>query len=225
MYGYVYLTTNLVNGKKYIGQHRASQFTENYKGSGKLIKQAFNKYGWENFKVELLEECSSEDELNQAEIKWIAKFDATHSREFYNLAYGGSHSWHPLQDWEIEQRSREMKKRWEDPEYQRSMSQMLHDKQSDGKSWMVGKKHSEETKQKMSKSHSGELHPMYGKRHSEESKQKMSEAAKKRPHPPTTLGRVWVNNGEVSKSIDPADLDYYTSLGFTRGRLYRRRSN
>ena len=124
MYGYIYLTTNLINNRKYIGKHKSSHFDESYKGSGKILKQAFEKYGWENFKVELLEECNNEDDLNQSEIKWIAKFDATHSKEFYNIAYGGAHSWHPLQDYELIQRSKAMKQRWESQEYQQQMSQI-----------------------------------------------------------------------------------------------------
>lgn len=45
MYGYIYLTTNLINNKKYIGQHKATKFSESYKGSGSFITKAFKKYG------------------------------------------------------------------------------------------------------------------------------------------------------------------------------------
>lgn len=55
MIGYVYLTTNLINGKKYIGMHKKDYFDENYKGSGKILWYAINKYGWENFKTEVLD--------------------------------------------------------------------------------------------------------------------------------------------------------------------------
>jgi hypothetical protein len=43
-----------------------------------------------------------------------------------------------------------------------------------------GKKYSEETKKKMSLSQLGEKHPMYGKKHSEETKRKMSESRLKK---------------------------------------------
>ena len=36
MYGYIYITTNLINGMKYIGKHKASMFDPAYKGSGKV---------------------------------------------------------------------------------------------------------------------------------------------------------------------------------------------
>ena len=32
-YGFIYMTTNLINGKKYIGMHKGSE-TDDYLGSG-----------------------------------------------------------------------------------------------------------------------------------------------------------------------------------------------
>lgn len=89
MYGYIYETTNLVNGKKYIGQHKSSEFDPNYKGSGKLLKQAFSKYGWDKFSVELLVPCFSQEELNEEEIMTISHFNAVESSRYYNIARGG----------------------------------------------------------------------------------------------------------------------------------------
>ena len=41
MYGYIYITTNLLNGKKYIGKHKSSEFEfDKYYGSDKYIKAA-----------------------------------------------------------------------------------------------------------------------------------------------------------------------------------------
>ena len=59
MIGYVYITTNLINNKKYIGLKTSDVFVPNYFGSGKIIKKAINKYGKNNFSVEILEECKS----------------------------------------------------------------------------------------------------------------------------------------------------------------------
>lgn len=71
MFGYVYKTTNMINKKVYIGKHRRSYFDKKYYGSGKLLKSAINKYGIENFKVEVLEQCSSNEELANKEIFYI----------------------------------------------------------------------------------------------------------------------------------------------------------
>lgn len=89
MYGYIYETTNLINGKKYIGQHRAKEFDKKYKGSGCLIGKAFKKYGFKNFKCEIIEECNSEQELNEREIYWIDFYNAINDDNFYNLQSGG----------------------------------------------------------------------------------------------------------------------------------------
>jgi hypothetical protein len=53
--GYIYITTNLINNKKYIGQHKSKSFDLNYLGSGKLIVEAIKKYGKDNFKTEVIE--------------------------------------------------------------------------------------------------------------------------------------------------------------------------
>lgn len=81
----IYKTTNLVNGKFYIGQD--SKNNPNYLGSGDLIKKAINKYGKDNFKKEILEYCESKEELNQQEIYWINELSGiTYG---YNILEGG----------------------------------------------------------------------------------------------------------------------------------------
>lgn len=90
MIGYIYLTTDLLNGRKYIGKHKAKQFEPHrYLGSNKHLKSRIAKYGKENFTCEMLQECFTFEELNEAEKYWIAKYDAFNSDEFYNLALGG----------------------------------------------------------------------------------------------------------------------------------------
>lgn len=89
MYGYIYLTTNIINNKKYIGKHKSEIFTEKYKGSGKYLWKAIDKYGIENFEVKLIEKCNSLEELNNREIYWISYYNAVDSDMFYNLASGG----------------------------------------------------------------------------------------------------------------------------------------
>ena len=89
MYGYIYLTINLINNKKYIGKHKASEFDIKYKGSGKILKQAFQKDGFNNFECIILAECDCESELNRLEEFYIAKYDCVNSQEFYNIKPGG----------------------------------------------------------------------------------------------------------------------------------------
>lgn len=85
---HIYKITNLVNGRWYIGKHIGTD--PSYMGSGKLLKQAFKKYGKESFIKEILEICNSEEELNLREIYWISTTDAVNNPDSYNLAQGGS---------------------------------------------------------------------------------------------------------------------------------------
>lgn len=86
--GYIYETTNLINGKTYIGQHKKNYYDYHYKGSGKLINQAIQLYEKKNFKTIVLEWCESLEELNEREIYYIALYRAQNKAE-YNIADGG----------------------------------------------------------------------------------------------------------------------------------------
>lgn len=90
MYGYVYLTTNLVNGKKYIGKKTSPKFIPSYKGSGTLVMEAVKEYGSENFVTEILEIYESKEALEQGERDWIKAYNAMDSEDFYNLSCGGA---------------------------------------------------------------------------------------------------------------------------------------
>lgn len=83
------MTTNTVNGKRYIGQHRSEVFDTTYLGSGVLLLRAVNKYGKEKFKIEILVECDSCEELNQQEYKFVEDYNACKDSQFYNVAVGG----------------------------------------------------------------------------------------------------------------------------------------
>lgn len=84
---HIYVTTNILNGKKYIGKEKNNNYR--YLGSGKLLRRAFKKYGKHNFKKEIIEYCVNEEQLNVREKYWIDYYNAANSKEFYNIAYGG----------------------------------------------------------------------------------------------------------------------------------------
>jgi len=89
MIGYIYLTENLIDGKRYIGKKTKSMFDPNYLGSGKILLKAIKKYGKENFICKVLCECDTLEELNASEIRLIKEYNAVESPDFYNLALGG----------------------------------------------------------------------------------------------------------------------------------------
>ena len=90
-YGFIYITTNNVNNKKYIGQKKIDKNGKwkNYLGSGRAFKEAIKKYGKENFTRDIVAYAYSAEELNKLEEEWVDKYNATQSRKFYNLVNGG----------------------------------------------------------------------------------------------------------------------------------------
>lgn len=88
---YVYIITNKVNNKKYIGLsiNKNESFRDTYYGSGKLIKQAILKYGKDNFIKEIMKEFDNEDDCRNYERLLIKNYNAVDDPMFYNLAPGG----------------------------------------------------------------------------------------------------------------------------------------
>lgn len=85
----VYKTTNLINGKIYIGFHSTNNINDGYIGSGKALKWAINKYGKENFSREILYYCADREaarllESTIVDKKFLARNDT------YNLVEGGT---------------------------------------------------------------------------------------------------------------------------------------
>lgn len=86
----VYQTTNLVNGKIYVGQHKTIKGSKDYYiGSGSLIRQAIKKYGHENFKCEILHEFDTREEAAEMEAL-IVNEDFIARPDVYNLMVGGN---------------------------------------------------------------------------------------------------------------------------------------
>lgn len=83
----IYITTNKINGKKYIGKEKHNN--PNYLGSGVKLLHAIKKYGKENFTKNIIEKCINEEHMNEREKFWIQHHNAANSKTFYNLAEGG----------------------------------------------------------------------------------------------------------------------------------------
>jgi group I intron endonuclease len=83
----IYKTTNLINGKIYVGKDVSNN--DNYLGSGVVLKNAIEKYGRENFEKEILEECISKEHLCEREIFWIEKLRSNEKGIGYNITKGG----------------------------------------------------------------------------------------------------------------------------------------
>lgn len=101
--GYIYLITNLINNKKYVGQtittieHRKNQhFSKQKDPHVKALYNAIQKYGKDNFSVEEICKVSNsvkenmQKELDEKEIYYIKKHNSLCSQHGYNMDKGGS---------------------------------------------------------------------------------------------------------------------------------------
>lgn len=89
MYFIIYKTTNLLNNKIYVGMHKTNNLNDGYYGSGKALKRAIKKYGIENFRVDIIEMCSTEQEMIDKEQEIVTESFCARP-DTYNLMPGGS---------------------------------------------------------------------------------------------------------------------------------------
>ena len=83
----IYKTTNLLNGKIYVGLHSTDNLNDRYMGSGWVLKYAIKKHGRENFKREILLVLSDREEAREVEALLVDK-DFIARPDTYNLQEG-----------------------------------------------------------------------------------------------------------------------------------------
>lgn len=105
--GYIYKITNNINQKIYIGKTSQSidkRFRSHINNArnhiNRYLYDAMNKYGYENFTIEEIEQCD-DDKLDEREIFWINKLNSYFDHGFgYNMTAGGDggYTWKHLSD-------------------------------------------------------------------------------------------------------------------------------
>ena len=108
--GIIYKTTNVINGKIYIGKSKLND--SSYLGSGMILKQAIEKYGHQSFTKEILEECPN-SRMDDREKYWIDKYESQNRNIGYNIADGGTGgdttTNHPNKDLIVAKRSQSLR--------------------------------------------------------------------------------------------------------------------
>jgi group I intron endonuclease len=176
-FGFIYITVNLIDGKKYIGQKKFYSGWRTYLGSGKYLKNAIKKYGRENFAREIIAIAYSAEELNELERHYIELYNCVNCDDFYNIADGGK-SGNPYAGKTDEEIAEIGKKKSEagrgkhlgknpfankTPDEIAEIGRKRSEAISREKHYMWGKKHTNETRKKLSKAKSGKNNPNYGK--------------------------------------------------------------
>jgi len=222
-YHFIYKTTCIENGRFYIGMHSASKIDDGYYGSGHLLLISIRKYGKEKHTFEILEFCSSREELAKREAE-IVNEGLIKSKDCLNLVLGGGNitptkgtpAYEKMYGSEI-QRARQRKGQLakqrlaeSDPQWAKRVGENISAAQkkrleegrndfATGKIWL-GRSHSDETRQKMSDSHRKNSNHVGSKN--------------------SQYGTVWMvcrSTGE-SKKISQEEIEIYLKDGWIRGR-------
>jgi len=83
----IYISTNIVTGKSYVGYHSTNNPNDRYLGSGRILRRSVKKHGRNNFKKEILEFCNKAN-WQKRETFWINEKN-TKFPSGYNLTDGG----------------------------------------------------------------------------------------------------------------------------------------
>ncbi len=90
----VYLLTNQVNGKVYVGitncyEKRMREHSYAYHETSGVLARAIRKHGWHSFTSTILEHIPDHASAIQREVSVIAQYDSTDPTKGYNLTQGG----------------------------------------------------------------------------------------------------------------------------------------
>lgn len=127
----IYKITNVANGKVYVGKTNdlGRRTKDHFRKRRGFIGKAIQKYGVDNFIIETLaDNIHDEVELNRLEIAWISVYQSSNDQFGYNLTLGGDGG---------------------------LLSQEMRMKRSGANAPMFGKKHTQDSRDKMSRSRKG----------------------------------------------------------------------
>jgi hypothetical protein len=207
---FLYKTTNLVNGKYYVGMHSTSNLSDEYLGSGKRLWYSIRKHGRENHVREILEFFPDRKSLKEKEIEFV-NAEMLSDPLCMNLCFGGERGFNPeaaakggrasigknghLGSKEVHRRIREdegFKQKWVEK------INSTHLERTGSKNGWKGKTHREEVIEAM--------------RNSRKEFQKGEKNSQ--------FGKMWIYNIAEKRSIrvDKAEIDKYLSQNWKLGR-------
>lgn len=170
----LYIHTNKINGKKYVGITSQKPEKRWQNGSGYdcgYFKNAISKYGWDEFEHEILYKGLDNEKAHELEREYIKLFNTTNKENGYNLTDGGQ-----------------------------GTNGYKHKHSSIVKMSIAKRNMSEETRKKMSIANKGKATWMKGKHHTKETRARLSYLAKNMPEEQKQKIRDSLIGQELSES-------------------------
>jgi hypothetical protein len=189
---FVFITTNLINKKQYIGDHSTNNLDKDYYlGSGIYFKRAVKECNEQNFKREILEFFSTKQEAFNAQEKYIKEYN-TLVPNGYNISPTGGHGVKGCWSEESKKKSSNRQKGKPNIHKGKTYEQLMTDLYGEEKGMLkalrrreklkkskMGKRVSKETALKISKT-------KQGVKHTKEQNEKLSKILKGKKKPPRT---------------------------------------
>ena len=210
-YHFIYKTSNLLNGKFYVGMHSTDNLEDGYVGSGKRLGYSIRKYGFENHKFEILEFLPSREELKKREAEVVNEEMLKHPL-CMNLKFGGEGGWDHLNG---------------------NNRSSLHRTNAAKAGWEIRKndpnkikKHSDFHAERMKRLAAAGNSPSIGNRSflgkelSDEHKRKIGEKNSKIQSGSgnSQFGTCWICNDQEVKRIKAEELQLWLDAGWRKGR-------
>jgi len=219
----VYMHTNRVNGKRYIGITHTDPVKRWKNGRGysnnEYFARAIAKYSWDGFAHEIIKSGMKKNEAEFLEVELIAKHKTLDINYGYNIRPGGDSGCHS------DRSKRKMSENHAD--VSGNKNPMFGKEFTDEHKQKIGEKSrgryfSPESRRKISSATSGKRNPMYGKTHTLEIRKRLSES-KKGEKSPTARAVVNINTGMVFRLVNDAcafiGLSHSAIVNCCRGRL------
>jgi hypothetical protein len=210
--GFVYLITNLTNGRKYIGkksfwQRRKDRKTgrrktsesdwKNYWSSSDELKNDVTQLGYENFSREILHLCKYKKALSYYEEKLQWQYQVLESDEWYNTNIGGKYFVTETKKiYGIEYKITTKNDKW-----RHIKSEQMKGENNTAKS--------PEVRQKISEKLKGKNNPRYGQKNSIEQTQAIIDSCK---------NTVFMNKNNINKRVKSDLIEEYLHNGWVIGR-------
>ncbi len=206
-YHYIYKITCLKNNRYYIGMHSTDNLEDGYFGGGKRIKNSVKKHGKDAHRKEILEFFENRELLRQREIEMVNE-ELLNDPTCMNLQLGGGGGFindkhlKKFQKAGVESARIKLKELRKNSEWNNNYS----------------KKISESIKLAYLDGRMKPIKSFYGRSHSDESKEKISKSlvGKQKGNKNSQFGTIWITNDIVNKKIKSSDS---IPNGWRRGRI------